>query len=96
MRLGDQPRVFNRNHCLHSEVLQQSDLLVGKSPNLLAVDHEDAKDAAVFAQRDRYARSGPAKINRGATQRAVPVIFGRCEICYVYELVPAHDIAQGS
>ena len=47
----DQPRILHRDHRLRGEVLQQRDLLVGKRPDLLAVDHDKPEHRVVPAQR---------------------------------------------
>jgi hypothetical protein len=42
-RLGNEPSVFDRDHCLRGEVLQQRDLFVREWPDRLTVDLDDAK-----------------------------------------------------
>src|SRR5260370_700397 len=50
-RLGDEARVFHRDHRLRREVLQQRDLLVGEWPDLLAIHGDRSEQRIVLPQR---------------------------------------------
>ena len=52
-RLGDQPRIFHRDHRLGGEILQQSDLLVRERADFLAIGRDRAEHRIVFAKRHR-------------------------------------------
>ena len=49
-RLGQEPRILHRDHCLRGEVLQQRHLLVRKRPHLQAGRGDQAQECVLFAQ----------------------------------------------
>src|ERR1700736_5162689 len=51
-QLTEQPRIFNGDNGLGRKALEQFDLLVGKGPNVLTVDGEDANQLIVLEHRD--------------------------------------------
>src|ERR1700730_8199957 len=52
-RLGDQPRILDRDHRLRREILQQRDLLVGEWPHFLAKCGDRAEHYVIFSKRHR-------------------------------------------
>jgi hypothetical protein len=50
-RLGQEPRVFHRDHRLGCEILQERDLLFGERADFLTVDHYEPEQRVVLAQR---------------------------------------------
>src|SRR5215472_1377710 len=77
-RLGDQPRVLHRNDRLRREVLEQSDLLVGKWPDRAPIDPYRTERRAVLAQWNDQKRTDAPEIGGGARQRlarAIAVAF---------------------
>src|SRR5262249_39852557 len=49
-RLGQEPRVFHRDHRLLREILEERDLLLGKWPDFSAVGHDLAEQLVLYAQ----------------------------------------------
>jgi hypothetical protein len=68
--LGDQPRVFHRDHSLRSEAPQQGDLRVGKWSHFLSINCDDTEQGIILSERHDDARPCPAKVNQGLAQRA--------------------------
>jgi hypothetical protein len=63
-RLGDQPRVLDRDDRLRREVLQQCDLLVAKRPHVLAVNADEAANGVVMQQGHHHCGADAAEINQ--------------------------------
>ena len=72
-RLGQEPRVLHRDDRLRREILQQRDLLLGKRPDLLAIDRDRAEQPAVLAKRHIRMRANTAEIDQapGESGRSV-------------------------
>jgi hypothetical protein len=68
-RLGQEPRIPHRNDRLRREVLQQCDLLFRKSPDLLAIDAEEALRNAIFAQRHPNRGAGITQLDHSNEPR---------------------------
>jgi len=60
-RLGQQPRILQRNDRLRGELLQERNLLVGKRPHLLAEDCNYAAKLAFFEHRYIERGSSPTQ-----------------------------------
>jgi hypothetical protein len=58
-RLGDEPRIFHRNHGLRREVPQQRDLLVGERPHLLPISGDRSEQLALFSAGDSDVGTNP-------------------------------------
>src|SRR5262249_39407539 len=69
-RLGQEPRVLDRDNRLRGEILQQCYFLVREWPYLLAVDRKDSQQAFVPAQGNDKSGAGTPKIDQGLAQRA--------------------------
>ena len=76
-RLGQQPRVLHRDHCLCREILQQCDLLCSKRPDFLTVNGDDAEESVTVAESRGDVAADPADVHqcpRGWRTEAVCVL----------------------
>ena len=74
-QFAEQPRILHRDHCLRREILQQRDLLVGKRPNLLAVDAIAPSKVVVLAQRQGiWLRTPPRSISSRIWEGAINLV----------------------
>jgi hypothetical protein len=87
-RLGNQPRVFHRDHCLRGKVLQQRDLLVGKRPHLLANGDNLTEKNVILAERDKE-QGTAAKFD------SIPHFFRMIKLRQVGDMDEAGSIQQG-
>ena len=79
----EQPRVLDGDHGLRGEVRHQCDLLVGKRPDLLAVDDEGAHKIAVLAHGHGEQRARPAKSGCDPGERLRQFVGGVNEVAGV-------------
>ncbi len=94
-RLGQQPRVFDRDDSLHREILQQRDLLVGERPDFLAIDRQTAEQSIFLKQRHNEKGTRAAELDRSDAQPvARPVGVGGPDIGNVDEAFPAQNAAE--
>ena len=63
-QLVEQPRVLDGDNRLRGEVLHQSDLLIGKRPDLLAVDDDGADQPVLVEHRHGDKRPRTAELCR--------------------------------
>src|SRR6516164_2262561 len=73
-RLGQQPRILDRDHRLRREILQQRDLLVGKRLDLLAIDRQHAEQGISLPQRYGEMAAGAAEIDDSAAVRVAAAV----------------------
>lgn len=86
-RLGDQSRVFHRDHCLRGEIPDERDLFTGEGPNLGPVKNEQPAQHVVLAQGDP--QRGPSAPGIGEQQprpNARAVILGVDDVSDVDEV----------
>ncbi|HUI95441.1 MAG TPA: hypothetical protein VLX44_06795, partial [Xanthobacteraceae bacterium] len=90
--LGHEPRILHRDHRLRREVLQKRDLLVGKRPRLLPVDHDVPGNAVLAEERHDQAGARAAQIDKGAAVGiAASIRLAREQVGYVDELLPSQE-----
>jgi hypothetical protein len=82
----EQPCILDGDYRLGREVLEQSDLLVGKWPDFLAVDEDIPEESVVPAERDGENRAPAGEIDKRSGEGvAKPIIFARRDITEVLD-----------
>jgi hypothetical protein len=92
-RLGQEPRVLDRDHRLRREVLQQRDLLLGERPDFLAVDNGVIQMAAMPPEKPGLLRwllfgmgygPGEDKSPEAVAKRTGAKHAVKCDMCKGY------------
>src|SRR6516162_10519053 len=91
-QFGDQPRILHGDDRLSCEILQQRDLLIGKRPNLLAVQDDEAENGVVPTERCDERRAGAAQVDEAApVQVACPIWLLILQVEHVHNRLPAEN-----
>src|SRR5262249_9162307 len=93
-RLGQEPRVLDRDDRLRREVLHERDLLVGKRPDFLTVGSDGAEQPAVLAQWDHQHRADSPAVHVGPECRKVAVGVGLTDIGKVNDPFAARQLLK--